>query len=563
MDTQEQPAIAGADPAPGGGTRSGNDGAPGANACTAQERFFGAVRGLGAERAADRWFTGVCAGLAHRFGVDPVVVRALFAALTVAGGLGLALYGVAWLLLPGRDGRIEAERALRGDVSGAAVAAGVLVVLDLATGQGVFAWESWGAAPGWGVLITFLALAGVWWLLRDRLPQFLGGSQPNPPRWVPRAAAPTAAGDVAAPAGETAAPRLSLRKEHPADAPAAAAAEDAAEEAAEVPWWEQPGVPPAVQRAQREFEKARKEFQRGREQFSRGAEKAALAVAEAERRRLAAERRKRERALRRRPGSPLLTTAVVGLALVVAGAVVLADRVGVLPGHPLPLALAAATFVTGVGALLAGLRGRRGGGDGLGWVLAVLAALTALVPMQPGPLRAGEQWWTPDGTDQARSVLVGDFHVSTEDLARSAGGAAPQVEASLGTGRLVVAGAAEQTVLVVTRVATGRVEVDAPGARRLTGPEADRVAQEYAGEGAGEVRSYVVGEDAAQVAQRAAGVASGVDAVVVATVGAGQVLIAGPGSAPQVPEAPQAPEAPVVRDGAGVTIDLGLTGAGR
>lgn len=43
---------------------------------------------------------GVCVGIARRLGVDPLVPRIAVMALSVAGGVGLPLYLVAWVLLP-------------------------------------------------------------------------------------------------------------------------------------------------------------------------------------------------------------------------------------------------------------------------------------------------------------------------------------------------------------------------------------------------------------------------------------------------------------------------------
>ena len=192
--------------------RTGPAGAGDATVPGGAEKVFGAVRRLGVQRDADRWFTGVCAGTARRLDVDPVVVRALFVALTVAGGLGLALYGIAWAFLPDASGRIEAERALAGDVSGALVLAGALVVVDLFTGQGLFAWESWGASPGWSALVTVLAVAGVGWLVRERLPQ----------RGTTRVAAQPPA--APAPAAPVAPPAMAALSVPPAMAPLAAAA---------------------------------------------------------------------------------------------------------------------------------------------------------------------------------------------------------------------------------------------------------------------------------------------------------------------------------------------------
>ena len=43
---------------------------------------------------------GVAAGLGERLGVSPTAIRALFVVLALAGGLGLVLYLLAWLLMP-------------------------------------------------------------------------------------------------------------------------------------------------------------------------------------------------------------------------------------------------------------------------------------------------------------------------------------------------------------------------------------------------------------------------------------------------------------------------------
>lgn len=101
------------------------------------DRFYDAVRGWGAVRGSDRWFAGVGAALARRFGLDPLIVRSVLVLLTLLGGVGLLVYGLGWALLPDATGRIEAEAARHGDVSASLVAAGVLVVLDLLVGNGL------------------------------------------------------------------------------------------------------------------------------------------------------------------------------------------------------------------------------------------------------------------------------------------------------------------------------------------------------------------------------------------------------------------------------------------
>jgi phage shock protein C len=44
-----------------------------------------------------RILAGVCAGLATHFGLDANLVRLIFAALSIFGGLGVLLYLVAWV----------------------------------------------------------------------------------------------------------------------------------------------------------------------------------------------------------------------------------------------------------------------------------------------------------------------------------------------------------------------------------------------------------------------------------------------------------------------------------
>jgi signal transduction histidine kinase len=47
-----------------------------------------------------RMLGGVCAGLARHLGVDPIIVRVAFVAAATAGGVGIAIYLLAWVFLP-------------------------------------------------------------------------------------------------------------------------------------------------------------------------------------------------------------------------------------------------------------------------------------------------------------------------------------------------------------------------------------------------------------------------------------------------------------------------------
>ena len=47
-----------------------------------------------------RWLAGVCAGVGDYLGVDPTVIRVIFAVLTLFGGFGALAYVLAWALIP-------------------------------------------------------------------------------------------------------------------------------------------------------------------------------------------------------------------------------------------------------------------------------------------------------------------------------------------------------------------------------------------------------------------------------------------------------------------------------
>jgi phage shock protein PspC (stress-responsive transcriptional regulator) len=51
--------------------------------------------------ATERMVGGVCGGLGEFLELDPVLFRAAFLVLAFVGGLGILLYVVLWLLLPG------------------------------------------------------------------------------------------------------------------------------------------------------------------------------------------------------------------------------------------------------------------------------------------------------------------------------------------------------------------------------------------------------------------------------------------------------------------------------
>ncbi|MER6397840.1 PspC domain-containing protein [Kitasatospora sp. NPDC001603] len=91
-----------------------------------------------------RVVAGVCGGLGRHLDIDPVVFRVVTVVLCLSGGLGLFLYGLAWLIIPtepvpdgrggSKGGRTELQRVLTGRVDGQSIGAVLLTVI----GTGVF-----------------------------------------------------------------------------------------------------------------------------------------------------------------------------------------------------------------------------------------------------------------------------------------------------------------------------------------------------------------------------------------------------------------------------------------
>jgi phage shock protein PspC (stress-responsive transcriptional regulator) len=61
--------------------------------------------------AGERMIGGVCGGLGEFLELDPVLFRAAFLVLAVVGGLGILLYLVLWLLIPGPADAARGRRA--------------------------------------------------------------------------------------------------------------------------------------------------------------------------------------------------------------------------------------------------------------------------------------------------------------------------------------------------------------------------------------------------------------------------------------------------------------------
>lgn len=127
------------------------------------QNFFNWVRGHGIQRGPDRWIGGVASGIAHRLGVDPLIVRGVFIVLTIFAGIGVLLYGVAWALLPEPDGRIHVQEAGAGRWSTGMTGALITTVIGFPSlGGGFWGWERNGFG---GFLWTAFWIAGAIYLV--------------------------------------------------------------------------------------------------------------------------------------------------------------------------------------------------------------------------------------------------------------------------------------------------------------------------------------------------------------------------------------------------------------
>lgn len=160
----------------------------------------------------DKVLAGLAGGLGRHFGIDPVIFRIAFVVLALAGGTGILLYLLGWLVVPDdRGGRAVMEGMVhtRTGQLVLAVVAGILVI-------GLF--DGWG--DGWSdfPLAVVLIGGGLAYLWARRAPSAGGGdSGPqsqvagvSPPMAPPPPRAVADAGPVLAPPVETVRPRSVL-----------------------------------------------------------------------------------------------------------------------------------------------------------------------------------------------------------------------------------------------------------------------------------------------------------------------------------------------------------------
>lgn len=403
------------------------DQAPPPRAAAALDDAFERLHRSEVRRDTDnRWFGGVCSGLAARFGVDPRLIRAAAIALTIAGGVGVPVYLVLWLALPDARGTVLVERAVRHGDAWAVVLAVMTALfvlgglVSLGTGN-----DHWG-----GSLWLLLPVGLVVWLLVNRSRS--GGRQAwgGPTGYAPHPASPGTPVPPPPPGGT------------PMSGPTSSFAPPAGAVATSVttgPSAYGSGMPPAPPTAYRPMQPP----------------PAPLPPVP-------------PRPRRRRP-SGYVGLVSLGLAAALVGlGVVLAGPLG-FPGEPVLLGLTLALAVTSLVVLGLALTGRASGSSGfLTLALTAITVVGVLVAHSPAGIGGtGERTWTPTAADTpvTYSLGVGDATLDLASLTPPPGGAdrPRRISVQIGAGSLRIEVPPGLDVRVENSVGAGTVSYGRPG----------------------------------------------------------------------------------------------------
>jgi signal transduction histidine kinase/phage shock protein PspC (stress-responsive transcriptional regulator) len=109
-----------------------------------------------------RLIAGVCAGIGRYFGIDPLWVRVAFVVASAAGGFGVAVYMIGWVLMPAEEGVEPARRPWHSRRASIEVGAGaglLLLALLLAL-RAIGVWFS--DAVVWPLVLVCAGAALLW-----------------------------------------------------------------------------------------------------------------------------------------------------------------------------------------------------------------------------------------------------------------------------------------------------------------------------------------------------------------------------------------------------------------
>lgn len=367
------------------------------------DSFFDNLRRIDMRRSEDGWIGGVAAGIAHRLGLDPIVIRAGFVLLGLVFGIGLLVYLAAWLLIPDTRDRTHLERAMR-EGDGTSI---VLLVFAVIVAFSSLPWWGgdrgfYGGWGGWwfvGLLLLSLLFWGGWtaWERREApgsMSRMTGSTGPTSPP-PPPPGTPGTPGAGAQTGGPT-------YTGHPGPAPAGPSGPTA-----------MPPVAPAPRP-------------------------------------------------KRRAGGAVAGLIATGLALVTYGSLDWAARTYDWPGSHYVIAVAGTLAVLGAVVLVLGLAGRRSGFPGfLAGMALFVTAVTAPLPENISFVGGvGDREWTPTAVTELEPFRLGIGEGSLDlrglDLTELDG---EEVVASVGIGQLNVIVPEEMTVRVRANSAVGAVNL--------------------------------------------------------------------------------------------------------
>jgi phage shock protein PspC (stress-responsive transcriptional regulator) len=358
-----------------------------ADAAPQHSTFFDWIRSAGLVRTDDGWLAGVAGGIARRTSLDPLIIRGIIIVVAILGGPALFLYAVAWALLPDSQGRIHAERALRGIFDPAMVAIGVLVILTfIPFMQGIW-WQGvpdfwnmpeWLEATlrsGWVLALV----AGLVWLT-------VVVARQTPAFSTPPAAQPTTGFWTSTASEQTSQPAAAQTVEYPETTTAPGAAPGSST------WY---ATPEAAHSGSPTYPAAWKPGQSERDAQRR--------IRDAER---ARQRREHEERYRRRQPGAAFVSISLGVALLAGVFTAIALGYTTFSDTAVLVGVGTALGVLALATILAGIRGKESGSLGFFAVVAILVLLFAGVfPRGTAVAVVGNTTW--EVTDAAQGSSTG------------------------------------------------------------------------------------------------------------------------------------------------------------
>ncbi|MHA6669208.1 PspC domain-containing protein [Homoserinimonas sp. A447] len=427
--------------------------------------FFDWMRGLRIPRQPG-WIGGVCAGIAARLGIDPIIVRGIAVVIAVLGGPALLLYAAAWLLLPDQYDRIHLQEAIRGNFDKAHAGIGAMFLLSfLPLAQGFSWWQlsannqAWVAWPSlWGLFWTLAIIGSIVWLIIWLVTRS---------RSTPQGASSTTAGAAASAASASDAASTTSR----ADATATTVSSVALPPAPEAPPHPDSGATDADLAAWKEQQAAwKREYDGWKQQQAAGERELAQQRAAEQRRQRQEQSAERHRAAieeqRRTRSNPVYSLVAIGLAIIAGAATALAigetgDATAAITG------MAVSLGVLGLAIIVNGFRGKRSGGSsGVAFLLVIALSLTSFFSWVNGPVVGKDITWAPNYSpseqENRRTIITGDvtldltdYFTDPVDAGRYQNGA---VRLYVGRGDVTVVLPAEEYSAVEAQVYDGSID---------------------------------------------------------------------------------------------------------